>query len=393
VADSNVGLIIRREITTRTQQRGFRIGLAVTLLIIAVVGLLPRFLNDTGTPTYDLGIVGPSAAAISDALPSMAAERGAKVRLHAVESAAAAEQQVTDKHWDAALIDGDRIVAQNRTGTPAALLNAAYQSVTGVDRLKAAGVDPNRVVDALAVKALPVTSAGGDSSQRQVIATITVVVLFGQLIGFCSWVAMGVVEEKASRVVELILAAVRPWQLLAGKLIGIGAIAVGQMVLYGAVGLGVASAVGGVHLPDGAVGAVALSIGWFVLAYGFFAALSAALGSLVSRQEEVSGVLAPVTALLMVSYLLGFTAVGSPDGSLARVVSFVPPISTIVMPARMIRGDVPAEDVAISIAIMLVVTAVMLVLGAKIYRAAVLHTGSKLSLRSAWRSEAAADLD
>jgi ABC-2 type transport system permease protein len=164
------------------------------------------------------------------------------------------------------------------------------------------------------------------------------------------------------------------------------------MVAYAVVGLGVATAIGGVNLPPGTVSAVAVSVGWFVLAFGFFAALAAALGSLVSRQEEVSGVLAPVTGLLMVSYFLGFFVIGSPDGDAAKILSFIPPISGIAMPVRMIRGDVPAGEIALATTLMLIATVVVLGLGAKIYRAAVLHSGSKLSLSRAWRGEPAADL-
>lgn len=389
---ANVTLIAQREITTRTQQKGFRIGLGVTVLLIAIVALLPRFLGDSGPTTYDVGVSGPDRAAVAAALTTLGGQRSIDVRVHPADSAAQAEQKVRSGDWDAALIGDDRIIARSGSSTVAVLVNSAHQAVLGDERLRAAGVDPGEVSAALDVHPLPVTATGGDNDQRQLIATITIVALFGQLIGFCSWVAMGVVEEKSSRVVELILATVRPWQLLAGKLVGIGAIAIGQLALYAVVGLGVATALGQVDLPSGTVSAVAVSVGWFVLSYGFFSALSAALGSLVSRQEEVSGVLAPVTGLLMISYFLGFFVIGSPDSTLSQVLSFVPPISGIAMPARMIRGDVPAVDVVVSALIMLAATLLVMGIGAKIYRAAVLHTGSKLSLRRAWRGEAVADL-
>ena len=389
---ANLGLIARREIETRTQQRSFRIGLLVTLLLIAVVALLPRFIGGPATTSYDIGVGGPDAPAVGDTVRALAAQRHLKVDIHPIGVAADAEREVRSGHWDAALIDGTRIVAQDDTSTAAALVNAARQTVIGLAQLRSAGVDVDRVTRALAVSALPVTSTGGDRDERQAVATITIVVLFGQLIGFCSWVAMGVVEEKSSRVVEIVLSTVRPWQLLGGKLIGIGAIAIGQLTAYAVVGLGVATAVGRVDLPAGTVGAVALSVGWFVLAFTFFAALSAALGSLVSRQEEVSGVLAPVTGLLMISYLLGFTVIGSPGSTLSRVLSMVPPISGIAMPARLIRGHVPVLDIVVSVVLMLGLAAVMLGIGAKIYRAAVLHSGSKVSLRTAWRGEAVANL-
>lgn len=389
---ASLGLIARREITTRTQQKGFRIGFGVTLLLVAIVALLPRFIGGSGRPTFDIGLSGADSASVGTALDTLARQRDVEVRVHPGGDAASAERQVRSGRWDAALVDDARIIAQSETSDAASLVNAARQTVVGVRRLRAAGVDPVKVSGALDVRALPVTATGGDDSQRQLIATITIAALFGQLIAFCSWVAMGVVEEKSSRVVELILSTVRPWQLLVGKLIGIGAIAIGQLAAFAVVGLGVATAGGRVHLPPGTVGAVAVSVGWFVLSFAFYAALSAALGSLVSRQEEVSGVLAPVTGLLMVSYFLGFAAVGAPHGTLARVLSLVPPVSGIAMPARLVGGDVPLGEIVVAVALMAVATLAMIGLGAKIYRAAVLHSGSKLSLRKAWRGEAAADL-
>lgn len=388
-----VGLIARREITSRIQQKGFRIGFAVTLLIVAIAALLPRFVGGGGPTTYDLGMVGgtqPIRAAILD----LAAQRHVTVRLHDGASPAQAEARVASGAWDAALVDGRRVVARDADSAAAELVQSAYQSVTAIARLQRAGLDPTRVQGALDVAALPVTvRSGGGSAQRQTIATITVVVLFGQLITFCTWVAMGVVEEKSSRVVELILGTVRPWQLLAGKLLGIGSIAVVQLASLGVVGLGVAIGAGTLDVPGAAIAVVAETLGWFILGFGFFAALSAAMGSLVSRQEEVSGVLFPVTGLLLISYILGFGVVSSPDSTLARVLSLVPPISSIAMPARLARGGVPVLDLAIAVISMLVLTAAVVAAGAKIYRAAVLHTGSRLRLRTAWRAEAVADLD
>lgn len=390
-AASNVRLMATREITTRTQQKSFRIGLAVTLLIIAVVALLPGFLGGHAT-TYDLAIVGGDVKPVSAAVSQLADQRHQKFRLHEAGESEA-RQKVHDGKWDAALIGSTQIIARSANSGATQLLQGAYQSVAAAQRLQQAGLDPTRVSDALAVPALQVDAVKSDSSKRQTIATITIVALFAQLIGFVSWVAMGVVEEKTSRVIELILSAVRPWQLLTGKLVGIGAVALAQLLAMAVVGLGVATAAGGVELPSGTVGAVAISVGWFVLAFAFFCGLAAALASLVSRQEEVSGVLTPVTGGLMVSYFLGFIAVGAPDSTLAKVISVVPPVSAMSMPARMVNGSVPFLQVALAVLLMVFATLGVVAIGAKIYRAAVLHTGGKVSLRTAWRSEGVANLN
>jgi ABC-2 type transport system permease protein len=203
---------------------------------------------------------------------------------------------------------------------------------------------------------------------------------------------MGVVEEKASRVVELVLSSVRPMQLLAGKLLGIGALAAAQVLLLGGAAIAAAIASGTITIPASAIGTVAISFIAFVLAYAFFASLAAALGSTVSRQEEVSGVLAPVTMTLTVCYVAGFAVASNPDAGYARVLSILPPISSIAMPARIARGGVPAIDVVLAIVLLLAAAAGILAVAARIYRASILHSGTRVSLRRAWRGEPAADL-
>jgi ABC-2 type transport system permease protein len=389
-----IGLIARREVSTRVRQKSYVIGLLITLVIIGAAALLPKFLGGHQT-SYNVGVTGTDAPALRSALAGLAKQQHLRIHVHDASDAAQAERLVGTGRWDAAIIDDARIVAKSADSTAAGLAQSAHTAVVTVTQLRAQGLDPGKVAAALTVAPLPLSSpAGANSAARQAVATITIVVLFAQLITFITWVAMGVVEEKTSRVVELILSTVRPWQLLAGKLLGIGSIAVGQLLLIGIVGVGVASAAGTVSLPAGVVGTIAVTVGWFVIGFAFFAALAAALGSLVSRQEEVSGVLAPVTGLLMVSYLLGLAAsLSSSAAGWTRVVSVLPPVSAIAMPARMAREHVPVAQLALAVVLMAAVTVAVVGLGSKIYRAAVLHTGGgKISLRTAWRSEAAADL-
>ena len=388
-----IALIARREVSTRVRQKSYVIGLLITLAIIAAAALIPKFIGGHRT-SYNIGVSGTDATALRAGLTGLAQQQHLRIHVHDAVDAAQAERLVGTGKWDAAIIDDARIVAKGADSTAAGLAQSAHTAVVTVIQLRAQGLDPAKVATALTVKPLPLSNpSGANSAARQAVATVTIVVLFGQLITFITWVAMGVVEEKTSRVVELILSTVRPWQLLAGKLLGIGSIAVGQLLLIGVVGAGVASAVGTVSLPAGVVGTVAVTVGWFVIGFAFFAALAAALASLVSRQEEVSGVLAPVTGLLMVCYLLGlFTSFSSPTTGWTRVVSVLPPVSAIAMPGRMAREHVPLVQVLSAVALMIVVTVAVIGLGAKIYRAAVLHTGGKISLKTAWRSEAAADL-
>jgi hypothetical protein len=146
-----------------------------------------------------------------------------------------------------------------------------------------------------------------------------VIVLFSQLVTFCTWVAMGVVEEKSSRVVELVLSAVRPLQLLTGKLVGIGVLAAGQVLVLGVAGVVAALTAQTLTLPAAGIVTLLVAFVGFLLGFAFFGGLAAGLASTVSRQEEVSGILAPVSITLMVTYLAGFAAASSPDSGLATL--------------------------------------------------------------------------
>jgi ABC-2 type transport system permease protein len=117
----------------------------------------------------------------------------------------------------------------------------------------------------LPVRALDATDAGSD--QRQSLAFAAVLVLYSQLFTYGFWLAAGIVEEKSSRIVEVLLATIRPRELLAGKILGIGVVGLGQLLLIGTVGAALAIATGTLDLAGDAVGAVGVVLAWFVLGY------------------------------------------------------------------------------------------------------------------------------
>lgn len=381
----SVALIARREVTTRLQQKGFRIGFAISLLVLVVVCVLPAFFGgDGGRTTYDLGVT-TQTRSVSGSLTAVGKAAGVGVRLHTVD-AAQADRQVRSGALDAALLPGERVVAKDANGAAVTLVRTAYQLSTTVARLEAQGLSADQVRRALDVPPLRVTTTSSSkSTERQTIAVVAVVVLFSQLITFCTWVAMGVVEEKSSRVVELVLSAVRPMQLLTGKLVGIGLLAAAQVLILGVVALVAGSVAGTLTLPASAIATVAVSFGGFVLGYAFFASLAAGLASTVSRQEEVSGVLTPVTLALTVCYFASFATTRNPDGTLAKVLSVVPPVSAVAMPGRIAHGGVPWWQIALAVALLALAAAAVASVAARIYRASVLRSGTRVPLRVAWR--------
>jgi ABC-2 type transport system permease protein len=269
------------------------------------------------------------------------------------------------------------------------LVQAASRGVRAQQTLQAAGVPPGEIQAALAPPPLPVRSlepVDEDAQSKRTIATVAVFLLYGQLIGYCFTVAMGVVEEKSTRVIEVLLAAVRPVQLLAGKIIGIGLVGLIQLAFIGAVGLAVAVAAGSITLPPDAAGTIGSVLLWFLLGYAFYSSMFAVAGAIVSRQEELQNTATPLNLLLLASFFVAFTAsVTGGDTTLARVSTFLPPVAPLVMPLRIAGGDAAPWEVAVALAVMLVSIVAVVLLAARLYEGAILRTGARVKLRDAWR--------
>ncbi|MFI0425194.1 ABC transporter permease [Spongiactinospora sp. 9N601] len=383
---NDILLVARREISVRARTKGFLISLAVSAVLVAALAMLPKLF--AGNDSYDVGLVGSDS--LRAAATTAATAQQVDLSFTPLPDEAAARTALLAGDIDAAVLDGRALLADGavdrRLGV---ILQAGHTSVKTQEQLRAAGLDPAKVTEAMRVAPLTEQSVSplrGDSSVRSGFAMLIVFVLFFLLMSSVTAVAMGVVEEKGSRIVELILTSIRPWQLLAGKILGLGALGLVNLGVVIVAGLSAGVATGlTADLPDGVAGIVAGAVVWFLLGYAFFAVLAAAFGSLVSRQEEVSGVLTPLTTLLMAVYLVAFYAVAEPTGPLARVLSLVPPFSSMVMPVRMAATEVQLWELAVAAVAMLAAVAAVLAAGARIYRRAVLRTGARIRLTEALR--------
>jgi len=195
-----------------------------------------------------------------------------------------------------------------------------------------------------------------------------------------------VVEEKSTRVVEILLSAITPRQLLAGKVVGIGLLGIAQLLVIGLIGAVAGAATGQLDVTGDLVSAVGIVLAWFVLGFLLYSCAFAVAGALVARQEEVQSVTAPLTILVVASFFLSFGALDDPDSSLARVLSFIPPSAPMVMPVRQIAGDATASEMLVAVALTLLAAAALIALAARVYGAAVMRTGSRVTLRTVWRA-------
>jgi ABC-2 type transport system permease protein len=225
-----------------------------------------------------------------------------------------------------------------------------------------------------------------DRPQNAGIAFIGVLLLYGQLFGYGLWVATGVIEEKSSRIVEMLLSAIRPRQLLAGKIIGIGALGLCQLAAIAGFAIGLASATRALPVPATAIGAALLVVGWFLLGFAFYASLFAAAGSLVTRIEELQNVIVPINLTILVSFIISVGALQSPNSTIVVIASILPVSAALAMPVRIVLGAAPPWQIALSLVLLIGSAIVMVPIGARLYEGAVLRTGSRVKLREAWRA-------
>jgi ABC-2 type transport system permease protein len=380
--------IARREFVERARDRGFAISTAITLLIL-VGFIVASAIFNRGTQ-FDLAVVGEDSVAIGRQVVAAADLLDAEVTLRTLPDENAATQAVRDGAADAALLNSSRIVVK---GEPPAELVGVIQAVSLREQTQAAleesGLSEEEVRAVLSQPPLPVRSLEPvDARQREnsAVAFVGVLALYGQLFAYGYWVAAGVVEEKSSRVVEVLLATVRPSQLLRGKILGIGLLGLAQLLLIGIVGVATSMVAGSLEFPAGAIATIGIVLVWFVLGFFFYAGLFAVAGSIVTRQEDLQSTMTPLTILIVASFFIGISAVGDPSSTLATVASLLPPSAPLVMPSRIVLGEASPPEILLSAAISIGTTIALVPVATKIYSRAVLQSG-RVKIRQVLRAD------
>lgn len=386
---STVALVARREIVERGRSRAFRISL-VAMVLLAAGGAVAASLLGGKAKTYEIGVVGAHADAAAAALPAQVQGTGDRVRVRRPASPAAARADVGSGKLDAALIDGRSVVVKSDTKSqPAQFAAGAARVASSVSTLQQAGVPAARIGAALSPPA-QVTAIEPGARARNTnrgIVTAALVLLYILLISYGSVVLSSVVAEKASRVVEVLLVTVRPRRLLAGKLLGIGVLGMGQILAVGSAALLGRAATGKGAIPAAGVQIFGLSLLWFLLGYALFSAGYAVLGSLVSRQEDTNSAQGPMTGVLVISYIAAISTLGSPDATLAQVCTFVPFTAPMVVPARVVLGHISPLEFALSLVLTLAAIAALVAAAASLYERTILRTGAPLRLRQVLRGQ------
>jgi ABC-2 type transport system permease protein len=385
-------LVAGRELNTKLRTKAFVISTVVSIVVLGAFILL-QSTSISGKEHSEVGLSG-QATALGPQIVESAKQLGSEVDIVDITDPAAGEQQVRDGDLDA-LVTGSagalQVTVKESLNTELRnTLNGLMQQQVLTSELAQADLDPKQVLATAAAAQVKVTELqprGDDQGQRLVIGLIVAGLLYMALMIYGQTVAQGVVEEKSSRVVEILLATVRPWQLLAGKVLGLGLVGLIQFATISVVGLVAGVATGALTVSGVAIGSVLAGLLWYLLGFFFYATIFAAVGSLVSRQEDAQGVLTPVSMVIVIGFIFSINLlVSNSSGALITVMALLPPFAPILMPGLISLGLAPLWLQAAAILLSLGGSALVAWLGSKIYQNAVLRTGSRVKLRDAFKS-------
>lgn len=352
---SAVWLVADREIRMRLRSKSFLISTAILLLMVlgsvVIGGLLA---NNT-----ELTKVAAVGAAVE------AAEAPGTLDVTKASSVDAAEELVRDGEVEAAIVPSEN----SATGLEVIALEDAPGIV-----LQSLSVIPE-------VTLLEPVEDGRNSMLVTFVALGFGLIFFMSALTFGMAIAQSVVEEKQTRIVEILMATVPVPALLAGKVIGNSILAFGQIVLIAAVaGVGMLASGQNILLAD-----IGPSIVWFVIffVFGFvlLASMFAAAASLVSRQEDIATTTTPITYLVMIPYFL--VIFFSDNDLVLAIMSYVPFSATVGMPMRVFLGTAEWWEPLVSLVILLATTALTIALGSRIYSNALLRMGARVKLKDA----------
>ena len=387
-------LLTKREFVTRARSKVFLVTLGVIALVIIAIGPVVSLLADDPEPIR-IGIVGIEPAGIEEGLAARAALFEQEVEITRYDSLAAAEAELEEGTVEALLVDGISIVFNEEESLVVVqVITDSVNSRARIALMENLGLTPAEMQqlnepEQLMVRTLVV--ADPEERPRQVAAIAGMVVLFMTILTFGQFVAMGTVEEKQNRVVEIVLSRVKASQVLVRKVLGIGALGLVQLLVMAAAALVAFNIIDIEGISLGSIGAeiVAGVLFWFLLGYTLYAFLYAALGATVSRQEDLQGVLVLPFILLGPAFFIAQLAVGDPDLAIVRFGSLFPPWTPMIMPIRTALGSAQPWEVALSIALVVAGIALLVWVGSRVYTGALLRTGGTVKLRDAWRSTGA----
>lgn len=412
-----VWAVIRREFVERVRSKWFVISTILGPLFIVIASVLPSVLMMNSGGGRDIVIVDAGAGRLADRIRTQLSRSGSfTVQIDSI----AEDRQtiVTDsltRSVQANELDGFLVLnsATVEAGTAeyrgrnvsslrdiGTLEGVLRQSVI-VERLTRQGVDPSIVQEAqkkIDLKTLRISKRGatGESGTSSFMLGYFVgLVLYMIILIYGINVMRSVLEEKQTRIIEILVSSLRPFQLMLGKVIGVGGVGLFQFSIWSLTGyallhyraqiLGLfkipAAAINAVQIPHISGELLAVMIAYFLLGYLLYSALFAVVGASVNSETEAQQAQQPVMMLLVFSLFVSFSALADASGRLAVTASMIPFSAPILMPVRMATSDVPTQQLALSLAIMTASVVLVVWVSARIYRIGILMYGKRASIK------------
>ena len=389
-------LIARREFVERGRSRVF-IGVLVASMLLILVGMFAVSLVGRPAPTITVTLAGQGAPDLPDEVQRMAASLGVDVVVTQSASVDDARAQVRAGTVNAALVDGTTILA---VGSPLPEVDAMLRGAATASARMAVASELGLSSEAVDAVIRPVqievedlgTAAPIDdvALARGAAAFFAVVILFVLVMAFGQFVGSAVVEEKQTRVAELVLAKVSTASMLVGKVIGVGGLGLVQLIL-----LGLTYAFGLWAFGDRSAGLDLFRLGldslawmalWFVIGYVMYSFVFATMGATVSRLEDLQSLTYVPSVLLLPAYAVAAASLAGVASPLLAPMSMVPVWSPLLMPFRIVTGSAVWWEVVVALLGSAAFIALMVWFGARVYRGAALRTGGRVGLREAYRA-------
>ena len=375
-------LVAGRSLSDGLRSRTVRITTLILLLVGLAVVFVPRMLSGD-EPTYTLATVGEASVAVQGQLDAAgeAAEFG--VEYLSVGDAQAVEAAVREGDATVGLAGATMYVRTDAPGAFPVLVAQAVVAEQGADQLLEAGLTPQQIA---AVSSIPppeqVEVGPAQDEGRAAVGFIVGIVLYMAIMFSGNTIAMNVGVEKSTRIAEVLLAVLRPSQILVGNVVGIGLQTLAQLIALAVPILAAITVTDGLDLPAVAAGDILLGVAWFVLGFLMYAFLFAAAAALVDKVTEVGSAIMPVTTVLVLAYLGAVVVVQQDPGSaLSIALSMFPLTSPMAMPIRWSSGTVPEWQLAASMLLAIGAAVLLAWFGAAVYRRALVITGRRLKLR------------
>jgi ABC-2 type transport system permease protein len=358
------------------------------LAAVAAAIIIPTLHGKSGPSEQRVGTVGALSPQLERVVRAAGVSQDDSVTFVRQASLAAAESALRAGRLDFVVTATYRVLVGppvGSTSSPAdpTLVQEVADYLGVLDAYRAARLTPAQAAQVGAARPVPIEALkAGTKTATKATSVIGLVLLFFMLTQYNTWILIGVMQEKSSRVVEVLLATVRPLQLLSGKVLGIGMVALGQAGLIVAFALGVAAATGSDLLQGTAPLVLVCELAWLVLGYAFYCWMYAAAGSTAERQDQVQTLALPLSIPIFVGYIFSITVAssGTPD-LFFKVLAYLPPTAPFCMSVLVSLSQVTWWEFAASVLISLAGTVAMAVFAARIYRRAVLRNGGRVRIR------------